>query len=108
MAIEEQALYPKARNFKKKSSIHLKKDWYDIKAPSIFARSNDCKPRDKPRVRKNCQRWIERSPEVCLADLNKDSDRNRSENKLCCEDVRATTCHESAWTFTRATSFVRL
>merc|ERR1712086_926657 len=75
---------------KKAVDPFLKKEWYDIKAPSVFS------------VRKCGKTLITRTQgtkiaseglkgrvfEVSLADLNNDEDQQYRKIKLCCEDVQ--------------------
>ena len=74
---------------KKASDPFLKKEWYDIKAPSVFAE----KKAGKTLITRTTGTKIAseglkgRIFEINLADLNKDEEQTYRKIKLCAEDV---------------------
>eukprot|EP00922_Rhytidocystis_sp_ex-Travisia-forbesii_P050484 GHVS01075030.1.p1 GENE.GHVS01075030.1~~GHVS01075030.1.p1 ORF type:complete len:264 (+),score=40.69 GHVS01075030.1:46-837(+) len=79
---------------KKIGDPFLKKEWYDLKAPSMFQVRNF----GKTLVTKSAGTRIAadslkgRVFEVNLADLNQDEDQAFRKIKLCCEDVQGRNC----------------
>jgi len=79
---------------KKASDPFLKKEWYDIKAPSVFSTRN-C---GKTLVSRTAGTKIAteelkgRVLEVNLADLNNDEDQSYKKVKLCIEEVQGRNC----------------
>lgn len=67
-----------------------KKDWYDIRVPSIFAQRTVGKTLvSRTSGTKIASEGLKgRVFEVCLADLNKDEDQSFRKMKLCVEDVQ--------------------
>lgn len=70
----------------------MKKDWYDIRVPSMFAERTVGKTlvTRTAGVKIASEGLKGRVFEVCLADLNKDEDQAFRKIKLCCEDVQGT------------------
>ena len=80
---------------KKKAQNPLdKKEWYTIKAPSIFAERNAGKTLiTRTQGTKIASEGLKgRVFEISLADLNKDEDQMFRKVKLCCEDVQGYNC----------------
>jgi small subunit ribosomal protein S3Ae len=79
---------------KKAGDPFLKKEWYDIKAPSVFSTRN-C---GKTLVSRTAGTKIAteelkgRVLEVNLADLNNDEDQSYKKVKLCIEEVQGRNC----------------
>merc|ERR1711953_1291973 len=79
---------------KKQTDVFLKKEWYDIKAPSVFA-TRAC---GKTLVTKTQGTKIAseelkgRVLELNLADLNSDEDQAYKKIKLCVEEVQGRNC----------------
>lgn len=77
---------------KKVADPFLKKEWYDIRVPSIFSE----RVAGKTLVTRTTGTKIAseglkgRVFEVCLADLNKDEDQHFRKIRLCAEDVQGT------------------
>merc|ERR1711998_290180 len=90
-----------------------KKDWHDIKPPSVFAvRSAGKTPVTRTTGTKIASDGLKgRVFEICLADLNKDEDQAYRKFKLCCEEVQGTQCltnfHGMSFTTDRLRSLVR-
>merc|ERR1711898_71011 len=90
-----------------------KKEWYDIKTPSMFSVRN-C---GKTIVTRTTGTKIasdslkQRVFEICLADLNKDEDQSYRKFKLSCEDVQGKSCltnfHGMSFTTDKLRSLVR-
>lgn len=92
MAVGKNKRLTKSKKGGKKKAVDpfLKKEWYEVKAPSLFS------------VRKVGKTLITRTTgtkiaseglkgrvfEVSLADLNNDEDQQYRKIKLCCEDVQ--------------------
>jgi small subunit ribosomal protein S3Ae len=80
---------------KKKAQNPLdKKEWYTIKAPSMFAERNAGKTLiTRTQGTKIASEGLKgRVFEISLADLNKDEDQTFRKIKLCCEDVQGYNC----------------
>jgi len=79
---------------KKAGDPFLKKEWYDIKAPSVFAVRNCAKTLvSRTQGTKIATEELKgRVLEVNLADLNKDDDQAFKKVKLCIEDVQGRNC----------------
>jgi small subunit ribosomal protein S3Ae len=80
---------------KKKAQNPLdKKEWYTIKAPSMFAERNAGKTLiTRTQGTKIASDGLKgRVFEISLADLNKDEDQTFRKVKLCCEDVQGYNC----------------
>jgi len=75
---------------KKVADPFLKKDWYDVRAPSYFTVRNCGKTMiTKTQGTKIASEEMKgRVFEVSLADLNKDEDQAFRQIKLCCEEVQ--------------------
>jgi len=79
---------------KKQGDAFLKKEWYDIKAPSVFSQRN-C---GKTLVSRTAGTKIAteelkgRVLELNLADLNNDEDQSYKKVKLCIEEVQGRNC----------------
>jgi len=84
----------KRGNKKKAGDVFLKKEWYDIKAPSVFA-SRNCGKTLVTRTQGTkiaSEELKGRVLEVNLADLNNDEDQSYKKIKLCIEDVQGRNC----------------
>jgi small subunit ribosomal protein S3Ae len=79
---------------KKAGDPFLKKEWYDIKAPSVFSvRSCGKTLITKTQGTKIASEEMKgRVFEVNLADLNLDEDQSFRKIRLCCEDVQGKNC----------------
>uniref|UniRef100_A0A0G4GVD9 Small ribosomal subunit protein eS1 n=1 Tax=Chromera velia CCMP2878 TaxID=1169474 RepID=A0A0G4GVD9_9ALVE len=79
---------------KKVGDPFLKKEWYDLKAPSLFSvRSFGKTLVTKSQGTKLSADGLRgRVFEVSLADLNKDEDQAFRKMKLCCEDIQGRNC----------------
>jgi len=79
---------------KKAGDPFLKKEWYDIKAPSMFAIRNCGKTLcTKTQGTKIASEQLKgRVLEVNLADLNNDEDQSFKKIKLCIEEVQGRNC----------------
>lgn len=79
---------------KKVGDPYLKKEWYELKAPSIFNVRNFGKTLvTKSQGTKLAVDGLKnRVYEVNLADLNNDEDQSFRKIKLCCEDVQGRNC----------------
>jgi len=79
---------------KKAGDPFLKKEWYDIKAPSIFAVRNCAKTLcSRTQGTKIASEELKgRVLEVNLADLNQDDDQSYKKVKLCIEEVQGKNC----------------
>ena len=75
---------------KKQADPFLKKEWYTIKAPSIFAERNAGKTLiTKTQGTKIASEGLKgRVFEISLADLNKNEEETHRKIKLCAEDVQ--------------------
>jgi len=75
---------------KKQGDPFLKKEWYDIKAPSVFSVRNCGKTLiSKTQGTKIASEEMKgRVFEINLADLNQDEDQASKKVRLCCEDVQ--------------------
>ena len=75
---------------RKATDPFLKKEWYDIKAPSMFSVRNCGKTLiTKTQGQKIASDGLRgRVFEVCLADLNKDEEQSYRKIKLCVEDIQ--------------------
>jgi small subunit ribosomal protein S3Ae len=92
MAIGKNKRLTKSKKGGKKKAQNPfdKKEWYTIKAPSMFA-ARDCGKTLITRTQgtKIASEGLKgRVFEICLADLNKDEDQTFRKVKLCCEDVQ--------------------
>jgi len=79
---------------KKAGDPFLKKEWYDIKAPSMFSVRNCGKTLcTKTQGTKIASEQLKgRVLEVNLADLNNDEDQSFKKMKLCIEEVQGRNC----------------
>jgi small subunit ribosomal protein S3Ae len=79
---------------KKASDPFLKKEWYDIKAPSVFSTRNCGKTLvSRTQGTKIATEELKgRVLEVNLADLNNDEDQSYKKVKLCIEEVQGRNC----------------
>jgi len=79
---------------KKTSDPFLKKEWYDIKAPSVFSIRNCGKTLvSRTQGTKIATEELKgRVLEVNLADLNNDEDQSYKKIKLCIEEVQGRNC----------------
>jgi small subunit ribosomal protein S3Ae len=79
---------------KKIADAFVKKDWYDVKAPSIFENKNVAKtPANKTVGRKLASDSLKgRVFTTCLADLQTDEDQAHRKIKLRVEEVQGTNC----------------
>jgi len=79
---------------KKAGDPFLKKEWYDIKAPSMFSTRNCGKTLvSRTQGTKIATEELKgRVLEVNLADLNTDEDQSYKKIKLCIEDVQGRNC----------------
>jgi small subunit ribosomal protein S3Ae len=79
---------------KKQGDIFLKKEWYDIKAPSAFAVRSCAKTLvTKTQGTKIASEELKgRVLELNLADLNNDEDQAFRKMKLCIEEVQGRNC----------------
>jgi len=79
---------------KKTSDPFLKKEWYDIKAPSVFSTRNCGKTLvSRTQGTKIATEELKgRVLEVNLADLNNDEDQSYKKIKLCIEEVQGRNC----------------
>jgi len=84
----------KKGNKKKAGDPFLKKEWYDIKAPSVFNERNCGKTIvTKSQGTKIASEELKgRVLELNLADLNKDEDQAYKKIKLCIEEVQGKAC----------------
>merc|ERR1711874_29460 len=78
----------------KKGDPFLKKEWYDIKAPSVFNIRNCAKTLcTRTQGTKIASEQLKgRVLELNLADLNNDEDQSFKKVKLCIEDVQGRNC----------------
>mmetsp|Transcript_108043 Transcript_108043/g.348751 ORF Transcript_108043/g.348751 Transcript_108043/m.348751 type:complete len:269 (+) Transcript_108043:55-861(+) len=79
---------------KKMGDPFLKKEWYDIKAPSMFSTRNCGKTLvTKTQGTKIATEELKgRVLEINLADLNQDEDQSYKKIKLCIEEVQGRNC----------------
>jgi len=79
---------------KKMGDPFLKKEWYDIKAPSMFSQRNCGKTLvTKTQGTKIATEELKgRVLEINLADLNQDEDQSFKKIKLCIEEVQGRNC----------------
>jgi len=79
---------------KKMGDPFLKKEWYDIKAPSMFSQRQCGKTlvSKTAGVKIATEELKGRVCEVNLADLNSDEDQSFKKIKLCIEDVQGRNC----------------
>merc|ERR1719221_552040 len=79
---------------KKAGDPFLKKEWFDIKAPSVFSQRNCGKTLvTKTQGTKIATEGLKgRVLEVNLADLNLDEDQSYKKVKLCIEEVQGKNC----------------
>merc|ERR1711865_692866 len=79
---------------KKQGDIFLKKEWYDIKAPSVFAvRSCGKTLVTRTQGTKIATEELKgRVLELNLADLNNDEDQSFKKIRLCVEEVQGRHC----------------
>jgi len=79
--------------------LFLKKDWYDLKAPSMFAVRNFGKTLvTRTQGTKIASDGLKgRLFDVSLADLNQDEDQVYRKMKLRCEDVQGRNCLTNFW-----------
>jgi len=79
---------------KKVGDPYLKKEWYDLKAPSLFNVINFGKTLvTKSQGTKLAADGLRgRIYEINLADLNNDEDQSFRKIKLCCEDIQGRNC----------------
>jgi len=79
---------------KKAGDVFLKKEWYDVKAPSMFGQRQCAKTLvSKTAGQKIATEELKgRVMEVNLADLNNDEDQSFKKIKLCVEDVQGRNC----------------
>jgi len=79
---------------KKSGDPFLKKEWYDIKAPSVFSVRNCGKTLcSRTQGTKIASEELKgRVMELNLADLNQDEDQSSKKVKLCIEDVQGRNC----------------
>jgi len=84
----------KKGNKKKAGDPFLKKEWYDIKAPSVFSvRSCGKTLISRTQGTKIASEEMKgRVLEINLADLNKDDDQAFKKVRLCVEDVQGKNC----------------
>lgn len=92
MAIGKNKRLTKSKKGGKKKAQNPfdKKEWYNIKAPSVFV-NRDCGKTliTKTQGTKIASEGLKgRVFEISLADLNKDEDQMYRKVKLCCEDVQ--------------------
>mmetsp|Transcript_52350 Transcript_52350/g.89911 ORF Transcript_52350/g.89911 Transcript_52350/m.89911 type:complete len:189 (+) Transcript_52350:69-635(+) len=92
MAIGKNKRLTKSKKGGKKKAQNPfdKKEWYNVKAPSVFV-NRDCGKTiiTKTQGTKIASEGLKgRVFEVSLADLNKDEDQMYRKVKLCCEDVQ--------------------
>merc|ERR1712216_642366 len=115
MAVGKNKRISKGKKGKGKKVVDpfTKKDWYDIKPPSVFAvRSAGKTPVTRTTGTKIASDGLKgRVFEICLADLNKDEDQAYRKFKLCCEEVQGTQCltnfHGMSFTTHKLRSMVR-
>jgi len=79
---------------KKAGDPFLRKEWYDIKAPSVFSQRNCGKTLvTKTQGTKIASEGLKgRVLELNLADLNQDEDQSYKKIKLCIEEVQGRNC----------------
>jgi len=98
---------------KKTGDPFLKKEWFDIKAPSVFSVRNCGKTLvSRTQGTKIATEELKgRVLEVNLADLNMDEDQSHKKIKLCIEDVQGRNCltdfHAMSLTRDKICSLVR-
>jgi len=98
---------------KKAGDPFLKKEWYDIKAPSMFSVRNCGKTLvTKTQGTKIASEELKgRVLELNLADLNKDDDQSSKKVRLCIEEVQGRNCltdfHGMTLTRDRICSLIR-
>lgn len=80
---------------KKVTDVFTKKEWYDLKAPKMFAVRNFGKTLiTKSMGKKLASDGLKgRIYEMNLADLNNDEDQAHKKIKLCCEHIIEKTCY---------------
>jgi len=92
MAVGKNKRLTKGKKGGKKKAVDpfTRKDWYDIRAPGIFAQRTVGKTLvNRTSGTKIASEGLKgRVFEVCLADLNKDEAQSFRKVKLCCEDVQ--------------------
>lgn len=92
MAIGKNKRLTKGKKGGKKKIVDpfLKKEWYSVKAPSVFANRNCGKTLiSRTQGTKVSSDGLKgRVFELSLADLNKDDSQQHRKIKLCCEDVQ--------------------
>ena len=84
---------------KKAQDPFLRKEWYDIKAPSVFTKRNVGKTvvNRTQGTKIASEELVGRVFEANLADLNADEDQSFRKMKLRCEDVQGKTCLTNFW-----------
>jgi len=94
MAIGKSKRKPRKGSKKKIVDPFTRKDWYDIRAPSIFKNTDVGKTPVNQNVGKVLSRdsLLGRVVTVSVADLNKDEDRAYRNIRLVVEDVQGKTC----------------
>lgn len=115
MAVGKNKRLTKGKKGSKKKTVDpfTKKDWYDIRVPSIFQERTVGKTLvTRTTGTKIASEGLKgRVFEVCLADLNKDEDQAFRKIKLCCEDVQGsnviTNFHGMEFTRDKLCSLVR-
>merc|ERR1711871_1774496 len=112
MAVGKNKRLTKGRKGKGKKIVDpfTKKDWYDIKAPSLFTNKLAGKtPVTRTLGTKIASDGLKgRVFEICLADLNKDEDQAYRKIKLCCDKCRESTASLTSMEWTsRSTNCVR-
>jgi len=115
MAVGKNKRVTKGRKGKGKKVVDpfTKKDWYDIKAPSMFnVKLAGKTPVTRTQGTKIASDGLKgRVFEICLAELNKDEDQAFRKIKLCCEEVQGKYCltnfHGMDFTVDKLRSLVR-
>jgi len=113
MAVGKNKRKPRKTAKKKIVDPFAKKDWYDVKAPTLFKNNKIGKTMVNQTVGKNLSsdNLKGRVFKVSLADLNKDEDRAYRIIKLIAEDVRGsevlTNFHGMTFTTDKVKSLVR-
>lgn len=101
MAVGKNKRMSKGKKGGKKKIVDpfLKKDWYDLKAPSMFAVRNFGKTLvTRTQGTKIASDGLKgRIFDVSLADLNNDEDQVYRKMKLRCEDVQGRNCLTNFW-----------
>jgi len=113
MAVGKNKRKPRKGTKKKIADAFAKKEWYDVKAPSIFKNSDIGKTMVNTSIGKflSTDSLKGRVFNVSLADLNKDEDRSYRIIKLVAEDVQGnqvlTNFHGMTFTTDKIKSLVR-